>query len=208
MICPQCRNVTSDAGRKCVHCGKDLREPGQRPGHIPVTCPLCHVRTEIIGLAGVEVDYCYSCSGIWFDRGELKAFVNLISDQEACQDVMEVLKGMAVAIPGKTKGGYLKCPVCSQRMTHKKFLDVSEIILDRCHDHGIWTDQQDLFMILDMIGSGRIDEVMAKAEKQKEMRLDLRLKDIEAKQTALNMKLGEVNMRSRFHLIMDILGLT
>ena len=34
-------------------------------------CPLCNINTDIIDLAGVELDYCYNCTGIWFDKGEI-----------------------------------------------------------------------------------------------------------------------------------------
>lgn len=34
-------------------------------------CPSCYTRLEITERAGIEIDYCPSCRGIWLDRGEL-----------------------------------------------------------------------------------------------------------------------------------------
>ena len=75
MKCPHCSKPTSDIGKKCVHCGKDIRESIERVIGVPVKCPLCNINTDIIDLAGVELDYCYNCSGIWFDKGELTKLV-------------------------------------------------------------------------------------------------------------------------------------
>ena len=38
-----------------------LRPPG------PLTCPKCRYRMRVVTFAGVEVDRCEGCGGIWFD---------------------------------------------------------------------------------------------------------------------------------------------
>ena len=93
-------------------------------------------------------------------------------------------------------------------MSHKKFVEVSDIILDRCADHGTWTEQEDLIKILDIIGSGKIDELIAKAASHNQKKLDERLKKIEAKQSQLNTELSRVNKFSKAHFFLDLIGFT
>ena len=35
-------------------------------------CPRCKSAAVILELAGVEIDYCPDCGGIWLDAGELE----------------------------------------------------------------------------------------------------------------------------------------
>lgn len=34
-------------------------------------CPVCRTGLTLADRAGVEIDYCPSCRGVWLDRGEL-----------------------------------------------------------------------------------------------------------------------------------------
>ena len=167
MKCPYCNKPTADIGKKCVHCGKDICRSTERINTVPVKCPLCNTKTEIINLAGVELDYCYKCSGIWFDKGELKKFQDSISNQELCSEMIATLKELSSLKEANepnqhmSRTDYMSCPVCSQPMLHKKFAEVSGIILDRCAKHGTWTEQEDLSRILEIIHSGEIEQLLA-----------------------------------------------
>ena len=208
MKCPHCNKETSDIGKKCVHCGKDLHRSIGRMNDVPVICPVCNINTEIIDLAGVELDYCYKCSGIWFDKGEINEFQNAISDQNLCNEMAKSLKDLSVPNRDINRADYLNCPVCSQLMSHKKFVEVSGIILDRCPEHGTWAEQEDLAKILEIIGSGKIEELISKASRHNQQVLNERLKKIEAKQSLLNMELSRVSRFSKIHFFLDFLGFT
>ena len=39
--------------------------------HVGLTCPACRVTLVMSERAGVEIDYCPQCRGVWLDRGEL-----------------------------------------------------------------------------------------------------------------------------------------
>ena len=41
------------------------------PAPAPMSCPHCAVPLVMSERAGVEIDYCPTCRGIWLDRGEL-----------------------------------------------------------------------------------------------------------------------------------------
>ncbi len=208
MNCPHCKKLTSDIGKTCVHCGKELQESVVRKNTVPVKCPLCNVNTDIIDLAGVELDYCYECNGIWFDKGEIEVFQNAVSDLDVCRRMQEVLNDLS-QINGKTeRSHYLCCPVCLQRMSQKKFADVSDIILDQCAEHGTWTEKEDLAGILRIIGSGEIDELIARATRMNQQTLERRLKEIESKNRDQDAEITRVRSASRIHLFLDILGFT
>jgi hypothetical protein len=38
-------------------------------------CPVCRVDLVMADRAGVEIDYCSKCRGVWLDRGELDKIV-------------------------------------------------------------------------------------------------------------------------------------
>jgi len=202
MKCPHCKKSTSDLGKKCVHCGKELQELYGRDNDVSVRCPLCSLNTVIIDLAGIEIDYCYSCGGIWFDKGEINQFHDALTYQDLCNEMTTALKEMSLTNRDTKRADYLNCPVCSQLMSHKKYVEISDIILDRCADHGTWTEQEDLIKILEIIGSGKIDELIAKAASHSQKKLDTRLNKIEAKQSQLNTELSRVNKFSKAHFFL------
>jgi Zn-finger nucleic acid-binding protein len=41
----------------------------------PIACPKCHVRMDRVDAAGVAVDRCVKCGGVWLDQGELDALM-------------------------------------------------------------------------------------------------------------------------------------
>ena len=111
MKCPHCNKPTSDIGRKCVHCGQDIFESIERIIGVPVQCPLCNINTDIIDLAGVELDYCYNCTGIWFDKGEINKFQNAISDKRLCSEMTTTLQELSDPNRNTNRTDYLNCPV-------------------------------------------------------------------------------------------------
>ncbi|GGJ61898.1 MAG: hypothetical protein ABS48_00690 [Erythrobacter sp. SCN 68-10] len=38
-------------------------------------CPLCRTGLTLSDRAGVEIDYCQTCRGVWLDRGELDKII-------------------------------------------------------------------------------------------------------------------------------------
>ena len=72
-----------------------------------LTCPKCSSPMEKVSYAGVQVDRCVGCQGLWFDARE----------QEQLKDA----KGSEVIDTGSAKPGSdvksaIDCPVCRTRM--------------------------------------------------------------------------------------------
>jgi Zn-finger nucleic acid-binding protein len=40
-----------------------------------MNCPVCSVSLSITDRAGIEIDYCPTCRGVWLDRGELDKII-------------------------------------------------------------------------------------------------------------------------------------
>ena len=208
MKCPHCNKNTSDSGKICVHCGKAIKKPIERDSHKTIVCPHCKTNAEITYLAGVELDYCPQCSGIWFDRGESKNFQNVMQDPKILSEFKSELENFSVACLKTSRSDYLNCPVCSKHMLHKKFIEVSDIIIDKCADHGAWIEQDDLLKIIEIISSGKIDELIARATYEQQKKIDERIRKIEGIQSTFQNEILKERTFSRVHFILDLLGFT
>jgi Zn-finger nucleic acid-binding protein len=49
-------------------------------------CPTCQVDLSISDRAGIEIDFCPQCRGVWLDRGELDKIVERASRHAADDD--------------------------------------------------------------------------------------------------------------------------
>ena len=56
--------------------------------------------------------------------------------------------------PGSVPRRYRPCPICSSLMHRRNYGRKSGVILDTCHQHGLWFDQGELDSILDWIRQG------------------------------------------------------
>ncbi|MBS2034165.1 zf-TFIIB domain-containing protein [bacterium] len=83
---------------------------------------------------GLEVDSCPECFGIWFDREELKEF---IQKPELIQRLSE-----GTSSPAPTSTGERTCPSCRIPLSETSLGEVSVDVCFRCR--GIWLDQGEL----------------------------------------------------------------
>jgi uncharacterized protein len=104
-----------------------------------VKCPVCENHLVSLELADVEVDYCFTCKGIWLDSGELENLVRLEGGED------DLLKS---AVRAETREKRKKCPVCRTSMEKILTGKADPVLLDRCLLHGIWFDSDELRKIL------------------------------------------------------------
>lgn len=97
---------------KCPKCGGDsLRDFGQ--------------------VEGVEIDFCSSCKGIWFDAGELAFYV------EAEEDVPNVEAAISA---GHATG--LECPKCASELIETRYVPEEPLLMDICPScRGVFLDK-------------------------------------------------------------------
>ncbi|MGZ8286721.1 MAG: TFIIB-type zinc ribbon-containing protein [Allosphingosinicella sp.] len=77
-----------------------------------MSCPHCAVPLVMSERAGVEIDYCPACRGIWLDRGELDKILERAAAEmapqpaQAPQAPMPPQSPMAPQAPYPPQGGY------------------------------------------------------------------------------------------------------
>ena len=104
-------------------------------------CPACNSALTHYTYNELELDLCSNCRGMWFDAGELKAYVRerlqdspSIPDDKITLD-RQVITDVYLAQPLKS------CPRCRKIMAPFNYGYDSNIILDRCEScHGVWCD--------------------------------------------------------------------
>ena len=106
-------------------------------------CPACQTALVVIEREEIEVDWCPSCRGFWFDEGELELLGEKAGRSIETRDL------------GRRSGdsiekGRRRCPRCPRRMERLILGAASDapIEVDRCPRHGFWLDRGELGAIL------------------------------------------------------------
>src|SRR5437016_5579625 len=100
-----------------------------------MNCPKCAnaVLTTVLSDEGFPLDFCPSCYGIWFDRGEAARQFTLETD----------IPNLEAALKTARKTG-LKCPRCNGELEEMKYQEEMDLLVDRCSGcEGIWFDFQE-----------------------------------------------------------------
>ncbi len=106
-------------------------------------CPKCKDPMVTLELNEVEIDYCYSCQGIWLDQGELELLLE--NDQNSDKLIA------SIEADKNSREKKLKCPICRKKMKKISAGIDGTVRLDKCsQDHGYWFDKGELELILKM----------------------------------------------------------
>ena len=92
---------------------------------------------------GIEVDWCPSCPGLWFDAGEL----DLLAEKNRLPPAEREGSGL---VPAETAERGLPCPRCDRKMKKVWFDPARTVLVDRC-SHGLWFDRGEVGRALDAI---------------------------------------------------------
>jgi Zn-finger nucleic acid-binding protein len=157
LICPECYARNAEASRFCTACGVAFRpEPVPVAGH-ELPCPCCGVPMPSRSVAGVGVNECRECHGLWapgegFDSLVDRAIeVRRRADPAALQALRPRVRG---ANPAAQRVEYRRCPECEGFMLRRNFRKSSGVIVDVCSSHGSWLDADELERIAGFILSG------------------------------------------------------
>jgi hypothetical protein len=112
-------------------------------------CPVCKNAMITLELAGVEIDHCNTCNGIWLDAGEMEL---LLGSSEKSKKLLDSFKTASHSAEKARK-----CPICLKKM--QKIIvgqAASPLLIDRCgKGDGLWFDKGELQNILTL---GTFDE--------------------------------------------------
>ena len=116
-------------------------------------CPVCDTEMAVLELHGVEIDYCFSCGGIWLDSGELE---ELIGDEKKSDKIIQLFKDVTSTNKEKKR----PCPICGKAMKKVEVQMENPVIIDKCpKEHGIWFDKDELLKIVNSVNAEGNDKV-------------------------------------------------
>ena len=100
-------------------------------------CPVCKYDMIAVEYHNIELDYCNSCKGVWFDSGELELLLKLQGLEEPKAFFDGILNSQEAASSEKKRN----CPICGHKMKKTAIGGQPEILIDICRDkHGLWFD--------------------------------------------------------------------
>ena len=113
-------------------------------------CPVCKGIVAVVEYERIELDYCTSCSGVWFDSGELELLAERLSlegDAVSLPDIMDLPEAKA---PEKAR----RCPICHRKMKKVRAGGDPSVLLDVCpRQDGIWFDRGEVGQLLGQLKS-------------------------------------------------------
>jgi Zn-finger nucleic acid-binding protein len=168
--CPHCQGPNAEGVARCAHCGLLVKRRRPRDEGSPVVCPACGSPSEFACLAGIQVDLCPRCKGVWFDDRELAELPANLSNVDLAKAAAEFLLSLPPAARRRKRPAYLVCPVCAGHLAPRNFREVSGILTDRCDGCGTWVDHVNVLKILRLIASQQLDDVDRRAAWQRQER--------------------------------------
>lgn len=108
-------------------------------------CPNCKTHLRVIEAADLELDQCPDCHGIWFDRHELRPFLEFaLQYRDDIDDAEYDPKRLWYSVVGNDEPVF-SCPVCEAEMTKFNYAVDSNVILDRCpRCEGLWVERPEI----------------------------------------------------------------
>lgn len=100
-------------------------------------CPVCKSDMIVVEHSKIELDYCTSCHGVWFDSGELELLLESVSLEPPSLFLNNILSSPETRSSEKKR----KCPICNKKMKKTTIGQQPEILLDACRQgDGLWFD--------------------------------------------------------------------
>jgi len=115
-------------------------------------CPVCKYDMLAIEYHNIELDYCNSCKGVWFDSGELELLLKSQGLEETKTFLDGIINSQEAASPEKKRN----CPVCGHKMKKTAIGGQPEILIDICRDkHGLWFDGGEVTQLIRRLAGER-----------------------------------------------------
>ena len=151
IACPNCFGMMFAGSKFCPHCGAQAVKPLEVGPAL--NCPDCKIVMKQILLKQTPLQECQRCFGIWVAAD---AFERICADRERQADVLSnEQQPRPHIIPAPVR--YRPCPQCGNLMNRFNFGHTSGVIIDKCADHGVWFDRDELRRIVDYIQQGGLD---------------------------------------------------
>jgi Zn-finger nucleic acid-binding protein len=100
-------------------------------------CPVCKCDMIVVEYRSIELDYCNSCKGVWFDSGELELLLKSQDLEEPKAFLDGIINSQEAISPEKKRN----CPICGHKMRKTATGGQPKILIDICRNgHGLWFD--------------------------------------------------------------------
>lgn len=139
-------------------------------------CPRCYIPLQTVDLRlGKKflIERCERCLGLFFDLGELEAFLALAVTNVHAVDPQRLSEVENVKRSHEYPVTYIDCPVCRRLMNRINIGSRSGVIADQCRDHGLWLDGGELRQVMEWLKAG--GSLVQKEKELEQARLELEL---------------------------------
>ena len=157
LICPECYARCAERSRFCTACGVGFRPEEVRAEGYELPCPVCTSLMPPQQVAGIAINECLSCRGLWVPGDSFDHLVNraIEARRSAVPEKLQAIKPRVTGNnPAAQQVQYRKCPECDVFMNRRNYRKTSGVIIDSCPTHGTWLDADELEQIAGFILSG------------------------------------------------------
>lgn len=164
LICPECFARNADQSRFCAACGVGF-SPQPLPSECrELPCPACDARMPPSQVAGIAVNECPGCHGLWVSGDHFDALVKRAAQRREERSPTDEAPRHSRGNPIERSVQYRRCPECDQFMLRANYKRSSGVILDECRAHGTWLDADELEQVAGFILAGGHTSPMLEAE--------------------------------------------
>ena len=198
IACPKCFGMMFVGSKFCPHCGAKAELPIPIGPALP--CPECNVTMQHLMIKGTQLQECPTCYGIWIDA---ISFDRICADRERQADLLN---------PGpkprifRSAVRYRPCPVCGELMNRFNFAHTSGVIIDKCAEHGVWFDRDELQRVVDFLHAGGLE--FSRQREWEEHVARMNAKQIQARSDAIHRSISaqdDDSLAGIFRMIGDII---
>jgi Zn-finger nucleic acid-binding protein len=124
-------------------------------------CPVCKSDMIVVEHSKIELDYCTSCHGVWFDSGELE----LLLESAGLEGLEPLLADLTGSTEASSKEKRRKCPICLKKMKKISVGQEPEILLDICRQgDGLWFDGGELAQLVGQLAGKAGEKTTSRQE--------------------------------------------
>ncbi|HEY6873148.1 MAG TPA: zf-TFIIB domain-containing protein [Geobacteraceae bacterium] len=164
-LCKSCSAPLPANTCQCGYCGtrNDMdfaavdrytvaREPSRRQ------CPDCAIQLQTVrvdtGAGLFAIERCERCYGLFFDVGEVQAFLDASVSPAFAVNLREIATINEERSSFSRPVRYIKCPECGVLMNRVNYGSMSGVVVDQCKEHGMWLDNGELVHLMEWKKTG------------------------------------------------------
>jgi len=164
-LCSSCSAPLPADTSRCSYCGTrndmDFAAVGRFTAAVETSrrhCPDCAVPLQTVrvdtGAGLFAIERCERCYGLFFDTGEIPAFLEASVSPAFSVNLRELAAINEERGSTRRPVRYIKCPDCGVMMNRVNYCAMSGVVVDQCKDHGIWLDNGELVQLMEWKKAG------------------------------------------------------